>query len=164
MRRYFDAFVYTANWCSCRLVLRVPLATFGNSELKPFMARHALTIEADEAHWIIDGSLDDSESHERFYQDDGSRWMHCLAPLRDELLRGDLRPMYLGWLSAAARDRLRDDTVEPEVPPGLSALSALQQALVEFLEIDPDMLAAATAAAPRSREATLYSTIASTLG
>lgn len=25
MRRYFDAFVYTANWCSCRLALRVPL-------------------------------------------------------------------------------------------------------------------------------------------
>ena len=25
MRRYFDAFVYTAKWCSCRLSLRVPL-------------------------------------------------------------------------------------------------------------------------------------------
>ena len=24
MRRYFDAFVYTANWCSCRLAPRVP--------------------------------------------------------------------------------------------------------------------------------------------
>lgn len=24
IRRYFDAFVYTACWCSCRLALRVP--------------------------------------------------------------------------------------------------------------------------------------------
>ena len=27
MRRYFDAHVYVANWCSCRLLLRVPLAS-----------------------------------------------------------------------------------------------------------------------------------------
>ncbi len=25
IRRYFDAFVYTANWCSCEFMLRVPL-------------------------------------------------------------------------------------------------------------------------------------------
>lgn len=145
MRHYFDAFVYSANWCSCRLALRVPLATFHKSELKPFTSRHTLAIEANEAHWIIDWSLDDSENHERFDMDDGSRWMRRLAPLRDELLRGDLRPIYLGWLAAAARDGFRDDALEPEVPPGLSALSAPQQALVEFLEIDTDMLTAAMA-------------------
>lgn len=77
--------------------------------------------------------------------DDGSRWMRRLAPLRDELLRGDLRPVYLGWLAGAARDGFRDDVVEPDLPSGLSTLSAAQQALVEFLEIDPDMLTAATA-------------------
>lgn len=27
MRRYFDAFVYPANWCSCRLSLRFPHGT-----------------------------------------------------------------------------------------------------------------------------------------
>lgn len=57
MRRYFDAFVYTANWCSCRLALRVPLATFRKAELKPFAVRHALAIEASAGHWIIDWSL-----------------------------------------------------------------------------------------------------------
>jgi hypothetical protein len=145
MRRYFDAFVHTVNWCSCRLALRVPLSTFDKSELKPFTSRHALTIEANEAHWIISWSLDDSENHDRFELDDGSRWMRRLAPLRDELLRGDLRPVYLGWLAAAARDALRDDALEPDLPPGLSTLSAPQQALVEFLEIDSDMLTAAMA-------------------
>jgi len=28
IRRYFDAFVYTANWCSCQFMLRVPLNCF----------------------------------------------------------------------------------------------------------------------------------------
>lgn len=152
MRRYFDAFVYTANWCSCRLALRVPLATFRKAELKPFATRHTLTVEAGDEHWLIDWSLDESENHERFGMEDGSGWMRRLAPLRDELLRGDLRPLYLGWLAAAAADELGDDALEPEPPPALSALSPQQRALVEFLEIDPDMLAAATAGSARVPE------------
>lgn len=153
IRRYFDAFIYTANWCSCRLVLRVPRATFGKTELKPFATRHTLTIEAGDDHWIFDGSLDESENHDRFSMEDGSGWMRRLAPLRDELLRGDLRPFYLGWLAGAASGELGDDALEPEAPPGLSELSPPQQALVEFLEIDPDMLAAAMAGSARASRA-----------
>jgi hypothetical protein len=142
MRRYFDAFVYTANWCSCRLSLRLPRATFVKADLQPFATEHTLSIEVDKAHWIINWSLDDSEDHERFGMDDGRGWMRRLAPLRDELLRGDMRALYLGWLAAA--HALDDDDVEPPTPPGLSNLSPPQLALVEFLEIDPDMLAAAS--------------------
>jgi len=144
MRRYFDAFVYTANWCSCRLALRVPLATFRKAELKPFAARHTLAVEAADEHWVIDWSLDESEDYDRFAMEDGSGWMRRLVPLRDELLRGDLRPLYLGWLAAAGK--FGDDALEPVVPLGLSALSPPQQALVEFIEVDPDMLEAAAAA------------------
>lgn len=149
MRRYFDAFVHTANWCSCRLALRVPLATFRKTDLKRFATKYALAIEASDEHWIFDWSLNESKDYDRFAEDDGSGWMRRLAPLRDELLRGDLRPLYLGWLAGAGGGELRDDAVEPEVPSGLSDLSAPQQALVEFLEIDPDMLAAASAGSAR---------------
>ena len=142
MRRYFDAFVYTANWCSCRLAVRVPLTTFRASDLKAFACQNALTIEADDEHWIFDWVLDESDNYDRFAADDGSGWMQRLAPLRDELLRGDVRSLYLGWLGGAGH--LQDNALEPDVPPGLSARSAPQQALVEFLEIDVDLLAAAT--------------------
>ena len=145
MRRYFDAFVYTANWCSCRLALRVPLATFRKAELKPFITKYALNIETTGEHTIFDWSLDESEDYDRFAEEDGRGWMRRLLPLRDELLRGDSRPLYLGWLAGAGSGELRDDALEPEVPPGLADLSPSQQALVEFLEIDPDMLAAAMA-------------------
>lgn len=67
--------------------------------------------------------------------------MRRLAPLREDLSRGDLRPLYLGWL-AAARE-LDDNVLEPVVPPGLADLSHPQQALAEFIEVDPDLLAAA---------------------
>jgi hypothetical protein len=145
MQRYFDAFVYTANSCSCRLSMRVPLSTF--PELKSFATRHTLTINASDEHWIIDWSLDESESYDRFSMDEGTGWMRRLAPLRDELLRGDLRPLYLGWLAAAGE--LGENAREPEAPPGLANLSPAQQALVEFIEVDPDMLASAAAGSKR---------------
>ncbi|MGT2430291.1 hypothetical protein ACU4GI_26245 [Cupriavidus basilensis] len=80
MRRYFDVFVYTANWCCSRLALRVPLSTFGKAELMPFAIRHASTIEACGEHWIIDWSLNEGEDHDRFGMQDGSGWMRRLAP------------------------------------------------------------------------------------
>jgi hypothetical protein len=156
MQRYFDAFVYWANWCSCSLSLRVPLEVFTEAELSPFIVPNALTIEASEIHWVIDWALNESEYYDRFCEENGRGWMQRLAPLRDELLRGDLRALYIGWLAASGE--LEDERQEPEVPPGLSSLSAAQQALVEFIELDPDLLAAAAsgscASAPEDAAAT----------
>lgn len=148
MQRYFDAFVHSANWCSCCLSLRLPKATFRKAELQPFANRSTLSIQSSDAHWILSWTLDESEDYDRFAEDDGSSWMRRLVPLRDELLRGDLRPLYLGWLAGAGT--LRDDALEPEVPPGLTDLSPAQQALAEFLEVDPDLLHAARAASTAS--------------
>jgi hypothetical protein len=145
MRRYFDAHVYFANWCNCQLSLRVPRATFTDAELEPFATEYGLRIKATPEYWIFDWTLDESENYARFEMEDGSGWMRRLAPLREELLRGDLRPLYLGWLASVGAGGLEDDAPEPPVPPGLAALSPAQQALVEFLEIDPDLLAAAQA-------------------
>jgi len=154
MRRYFDAFVYTANWCSCRLAFRVPHAVFKKSELKGFETDRSLTFDDARTDLIVNWVLDESDNYDRFGMEDGQGWMGRLVPLRDELLRGDCRPLYLGWLAGVTAGEVDDDAAEPEVPPGMSRLSAAQQALVEFLEIDPDLLAAA---AQGSREAEEWS-------
>jgi hypothetical protein len=140
MRRYFDAFVYTANWCSCRFALRLPLATFTPTLLEPYDTGYAFTAESTASHWVLHWSLDESEDHGRFSEDDGRGWMGRLLPLRDEIMRGDWRPL---WLAGAGE--LQDAVAEPGVPPGLADLSPSQQALAEFLALDIDMLAAASA-------------------
>jgi hypothetical protein len=152
MRRYFDAFVYTANWRSCRLSLRVPYAVFKKSELQRYEAAGALTVDNAGTHWIIDWSLDESDDDERFGMEDGRGWMGRLAPLRDELLRGDQRALYLGWLAGVSTGEVDDDALEPVVPMGMSQLSAAQQALLEFLDIDPDLVAAAAAGSHEGEE------------
>ncbi|QAU25169.1 hypothetical protein EO087_15205 [Dyella sp. M7H15-1] len=153
MRRYFDAFVYTANWCSCQLALRFPLETFTRTEIAPYVADAALTMDASKTHWIINWSLNEGQDYDRFAMEGGEGWMGRLMPLRDELLCGDLRPLYLGWLAGVTAGEVGEDDLEPEVPPGMAQLTAAQQALVEFLEIDPDLLAAAVSGSPPAWEA-----------
>jgi hypothetical protein len=143
MRRYFDAFVYLAEWAHCRFALRLPRDMFGKAELKPFGVKQSLTIDASEDHWILDWSLEGSDNYDRFAEDDGRGWMGRLVPLRDELIRGDQRSLYLGWLAGAAKGEVPETTLEPTVPAGLSQLSAAQNALAAFLEIDADIIAAA---------------------
>ena len=143
MRRYFDAHVYVANWNSCRLLLRVPRVVFDTETLQAFETESALTVDRTDTHWILDWALNESEDYDRFGEEDGRGWMGRLAPLRDELLRGDLRPLYLGWLAGVDSGEVDEDSLEPPRPPGLSRLTAAQQSLVEFLEIDQDLLTAA---------------------
>lgn len=150
MRRYFDAFVYVANWCSCRFALRVPRSVFTAVELSTFETESALTIDESPEHWIIGWALHESENYDRFGSESGSGWMGRLVPLRDELLRGDGRALYLGWLAGVTAGEVDEASLEPEPPPGLANLTAAQQALVEFLEVDPDLLAAAASASPET--------------
>ncbi|WP_090901512.1 hypothetical protein [Azotobacter beijerinckii] len=153
MRRYFDAHVYYANWGSCCLLLRLPRATLEQAVLDAFVLPaergSAFSASATDEHWILDWSDWDEEGTgdcERFWDEESQRWMARLLPLRDELLRGDTRPLYLGWLARLCGGELDDAAVEPPLPAGLQTLSGAQQALVEYLQIDPDWLAAAAGA------------------
>jgi len=83
-------------------------------------------------------------------EDDGNGWMASLMPLRSDLLRGDLRCLYLGWLRCAQDDGPGEVKLEPPVPAGLKGLSGPLYALIEFLEIDEDLVEAAAQAQNRS--------------
>jgi len=81
--------------------------------------------------------------------DDGTGWMGSLMSLRSELLRGDIRCLYLGWLLCAQNEEFAEDDLEPAVPAGLGELSAPLHSLIEFLGIDEDLVeVAASASAP----------------
>ena len=120
--------------------MHVPLTTFEKADLSFLATDQALSVEASDEHWIFDWSQNETEDYERFSMKDGSGWMARLVPLRNELLRGDLRGLTLGWLVDVANGEVADDAQEPEAPPDLAQLSAAQLALTEFLEIDCDLL------------------------
>jgi hypothetical protein len=141
MQRYFDAHVYVANWMTAKFMLRLPIEVLPKEAA--VAVDYMMTIEATKTHWIITWRLEESENYDRFGVEDGRGWMARLVPVRDELLRGDHRSLYIGWLAAVSGEMMDDDEIEPLTVSGLGSLTAVQKALAEFLEVDPDLLAGA---------------------
>ena len=155
MEKYFDAFVYVANWGTHQCMLRLP-----RPQLDPHVAsRYCPDDEVAALHTTADHVILDLTSYEEemmTWEESSERWLPSLLPLRDELASGGLRWLYVGWLLCAQLGAIDDDDREPPVPPGLGKPSA---ALVEFLCIDEDLLAvAAERSAPlRSHEPSVAS-------
>ncbi|MBU0637935.1 MAG: hypothetical protein KKB50_03655 [Planctomycetes bacterium] len=80
--------------------------------------------------------------------DDGTGWMASLAPLRNDIIDGDYRSLYLAWLLIIQCDALTPATREPPVPPGLGALPAPCEALADFLHLDRTLLGLAAEQSP----------------
>jgi len=147
MQRFYDAHVYQANWGTAKFMLRLPLAALSQMNAQAFMVDGLLDVEPTPTHWICTWSL---ESEDGFDQEYGSGWMARLAPLREELMRGDSRSLYIGWLAAVSMGRDGNE-LEPSMPDGLAPFTAAQQALAEFLDLDVDLLSAAGMDRPLTR-------------
>jgi hypothetical protein len=141
--RYFDAHAYFANWGTRRLTLRIPAGHVAPKLLRTYLPRGAARLSVAGKHVILDLTSEGDEPPDDFYHDAP---LATLTPIRAELEQGDLRPAYLAWLVAVQAEDVGDDALEPLVPDGLSTLSAAQNAMVEFLRIDGDLLDAAAAA------------------
>lgn len=140
LRRYFDAHVYVANWGTHRFMLRAPKALLAAGEVKPYCGKYGFSYREAGASLILDFTSDDEEGGR---WEEGGGWMAALSPVRAELLRGDRRALYLGWLLRVQGEEADENATEPPVPPGLGKLSAPLARLAEFLRIDEDLIGAA---------------------
>jgi hypothetical protein len=139
VERYFDAHMYFANWGTHRVMFRIPATRVDTKALHAYFVGDAARARVAGQHLVLDLTSQDEERDSEASQ--GS--LCALVPIRTELMRGDLRVAYLAWLLALQAGDVSDEDVGPAVPPGLSALTAAQAALAEFLRIDEDLLAAA---------------------
>ena len=148
MQWFFDAHVYVANWMTAVFMVRLPIEAITKETAEAMAVRYILDFKATKTHWIITWRLEESENYDRFGMEDGRGWMARLAPVRDELLRGDIRSLYIGWLVAVTMEMMDDDEMEPLAVEGIGSLTAAQQALAEFLDVDKDLLAGAGMGSP----------------
>jgi hypothetical protein len=114
-----------------------------------------VSVYATSDHVILDMTSEDEPGDEDEDEDlEGS--LSGIIGTRAELAAGDLRPLYLAWLSGYgtwerdedAFDDEDEDVVEPPVPPGLGSLTASQRALADFLRVDADLLDVAAKTSP----------------
>lgn len=141
--KYFDAFIYYANWGTRRLILRVPSARLELEIAKQYFAIHTAgsrsirsvaTVTAVGKHLVLD-LWSESESGDD-WADIEPGLLSALVPIRNELAAGDYRALYLAWQLRAQAHEPTAKTRTPPVPAGTSRLTGSQQALVEFLRID----------------------------
>src|SRR5262245_53322118 len=98
MERYFDAFVYHANWDTRRLMLRLPAPPFALEEVRPYLLADAFEAWATKTHIILDLNSEEEPGYDD-WDEAREGWMASLLPLRADLLAGDRRCLYLGWLA-----------------------------------------------------------------
>ena len=146
LERWFDLHLYRSPNFR-RVVVKVPAKclpsnvaeTYGVDEVQLFSGDGdqltvAWQVEDDSGDWVDD-------------EDAGAEAAE-LVPVRAALLRGELWPLYLGWLSDQYLPDDRDDDDEddeeaqPPVPAGLSATDPVCCAFAAFVGVDYDLLAA----------------------
>jgi hypothetical protein len=146
MDRYFDAFLYLANWRSREFKLRLPSELLDLADARQYCSQNALTARETNGKVVLTFTSQDDDDDDC---DTGEGILPSLVALRAELAWGDRRALYLGWLLALQAEELDDDDLEPPVPPGLGQLNASLEALVGFMRIDRDFLqVAAETSAP----------------
>lgn len=145
LAEYFDAFVYVTNWGTRDFHLRLPQESVDFKKLRAMLPGKSVRARSSGKSLIVSFEAE-VESDD---WDDGDSWMGALIFLRSDLLRGDLRCLYLGRLHCTENEEFSKDALEPPVPGGLAELSASLNSLIEYLAIDQDLVeVAVNASAP----------------
>lgn len=141
LEQYFDLFFYLANWGERRLAMRLPRRLIDAAALARFRIDPELaSIRRAGEHVLIDIHRPVTEDEDEGW-DDGGGWLGALAPLRADLLDGDLRLFTLLWLAEVETGARRDGEAMPS--PGLAPLTGALAAMARLLRIGDALLQAA---------------------
>ena len=106
-------------------------------------------------YYILEFSLDDEEPNYERLEAEGT--LGKLTPIREQIMQGDYRALYLIWLKAVSAEDPEEDNpeIEPPIPAGLGKLNSSHQAFMEFFELDEHLIKAAVKASPSLQPASV---------
>ncbi len=153
LRQYFDAHLYLANWGTRSLLFRFPKAVIDPQAIEPYCREDFLTIKLEGDYYILEFSLDEEEPGDEWLEASGD--LGKLIPLREQIIQGDYRVIYLSWLKAVSLQDPEEDNseTEPPIPAGLGKLNSSLQAFIEFFDLDEHLVKAAAKASPEVKPA-----------
>lgn len=139
MKKYFDAHIYYACWATRVLMLKVPAKCIDLKRAKQYCTEHTFEIVKSGTDlilcfniWIEDGDGYWEEEEE----------VKQLISLRDDIIAGDYRCLYLAWLAQRHDDHRRKDgeSPRPSVPAGLRKLTEPLRMFADFMFLEEDDL------------------------
>ncbi len=154
LHKYFDAMLYITNWGTRQLMFRFPKGLVQTAELQPYTYPENVTVKADDEYVILNIEFHDEDPQDGWLE--GKGMLSGLVALRDDIIQGDLRTLYLAWLMIAFYEtevlEEDEDLTEPPVPPNLHQLSAPLRNFIDFFSIDIDLVSAAAEASSATQE------------
>ena len=147
--KYYDAHFYIANWGTVRLGLAFPKGVIAPEAIQPYLRggeRYEDTLAVKE---IGNRCIVWWERNEEggWGWTEGEGLIDQLIGVREELMRGDFRALFLGWLADFDADEWRAPengaVVMPPIPAGFDHLSPALAELIKHFPVDPDALAVA---------------------
>lgn len=147
LRRGYDVHLHYANFGIRKLMFRLPMGLPCDQQTwDGFQPDYGIDWHADKQG--RGGILEiQPEADAGTYGEDAlevDELLAEIAPVRELLMAGDLRPLYVAWLACCGDD----ETQEPPVPAGLDQLSPSLIAMAEFYELSDGMLEAAAERSP----------------
>ncbi|MDB5101514.1 MAG: hypothetical protein JWM80_5935 [Cyanobacteria bacterium RYN_339] len=151
MVRLFDAHTYVSNWGTTDFQLRLPKEALVRDVVKPYLVEERLEVRQKGEILILTLHLECGEKSNN--AEGAADWLPGLLPLRKDIMAGDLRALYLGWLTAVQDGIVADGVQEPPVPKGLDALTPPLEVLARLLRLDGSMIAVAAGSSATLRTA-----------
>jgi hypothetical protein len=143
--RCFDMMVYVANFGVRQLLIRLPKAIVDPKTFAPYCAEDGISVTTTKKSVILNISLVREDYYAWINDEEG--YLTELLPLREELLQGDRRVLYLAWLASGFAEDMSADLeefIEPPVPAGLKKLSPALQSFAKLFVVDQDLIAIAS--------------------
>jgi len=148
--KYFDAFLYDSNFGSRGLMFRLPRELVDVEAIAAYYLEDWILFEEEGAYLVLEVSGQNDDGYE-WVESDGI--LGQLTPLREQLLHGDYRMLYIMWLKAMECEPDENaDKLGPPVPAGLGRLDPALQTLVEFFDVNPHLVSAAAAASGKKAD------------
>ena len=146
--KHYDAHFYIANWGTVRLGLAFPENSITLQAIRPYCRRGERSEDTLAVKEIGDRCIVWWERNEEggWGWTEGEGLIDELIGVREELMRGDYRALFLGWLADFHPDEWKDQDGEvalPPIPAGLNDLSPALAALIKYFSVDQDALAVA---------------------
>lgn len=153
MQKYYDLHVYYANWGTVHWMIRVPADQVPLEEVRAYELEGVLEISKSGQHLLLQFILEPDDGGD--YEQDPSRWADRAEEIREQILSGDYRALYLMWLAGVSQEwqEFDEDEQEPPIPPGLAKLDKALKKLCQVFEVDLGLLKAAAKASGKQESA-----------
>jgi hypothetical protein len=159
LAEYFDGFLYVSNWGTTQLAFRFPAGAVDPRSIQPYLSGDDITFSRKGAYAILEIRIDDENGGGDDWMEE-ERLLGRIAPARQQIIDGDYRALYLGWLARVSLFRNAGDNfsneleemIEPPAPANLNNLNGALAALRELFNIDKHLVEAAAMRSPKASE------------